>query len=71
MTTDEPKISLAQQIEEVHYELGQRKNVYERIANQHPRRRSELNYHVARMEAVLATLEWLRENEEKIKAAAL
>jgi len=49
-------ISLAQQIDEVKYELGQRARVYPRICIKEPARQSELAYHVDRMEAVLRTL---------------
>lgn len=62
------KISLGQQIEEVDYELGQRAKVYPRLAAKEPGRRSELDYHVRRMQAARATLAWLQENEEAIRA---
>lgn len=60
-------ISLAQQIEEIDYELEQRRKVYPRIAAKEPRRRSELEYHVARLTAVRDTLLWLARHESEIK----
>lgn len=60
-------ISLAQQIEELQYELGQRARVYPGIERKDPRRASENAYHVARMTAALATLSWLAEHEALIK----
>ena len=62
------KILLAQQIEEVDYELSQRAKVYPRLEQKEPRRKSELAYHVQRMEAVRASLMWLQEHEAKIRA---
>jgi hypothetical protein len=64
------KVSLNQQIEEVIYELDQRARVYPRLASSGKGRESELNYHVLRMKAVLTTLEWLRDNEGRIRAKA-
>lgn len=63
------KISLDQQIEEVVYELRQRDTVYPKLLSRNPGRRSELAYHVERLMAVRATLTWLRENEDEIRAA--
>lgn len=60
------KISISQQIEEVEYELKQRASVYERIIANHPSRRAELEYHVARMKAVLESLEWARDNRPHV-----
>lgn len=62
------RISLTAQIAEVEYELGQRATVYPRIAQKSPNRRSELELHVERMQAVEATLQWLRENETDVRA---
>ncbi|MBX3447532.1 MAG: hypothetical protein KF765_12330 [Parvibaculaceae bacterium] len=45
-------VSLRAMIEEVEYELGQRKAVYARIGAAHPKRKSELEFHMKRMEAV-------------------
>lgn len=61
------KISLHAQIEEIDYELGQRRNVYARIASSDPKRRSELDYHVLRLEAVRDTLLWLQQHEALIR----
>ncbi|MDO8837997.1 MAG: hypothetical protein Q7V31_03650 [Parvibaculum sp.] len=52
--------SIAQQIEEVEREIELRKRVYERIAASKPREKSTLEYHMARMQAVLATLRKLQ-----------
>lgn len=62
------KISLNQQIEEVRYELEQRAKVYPRIASSEPRRRAELEYHVARMEAALQSLLWLEQHRDQVIA---
>jgi predicted site-specific integrase-resolvase len=59
--------SVRQQIEEIDYELVQRKNVYARIASSDPKRKSELDYHVTRLEAVRDTLIWLQDHERLIK----
>jgi hypothetical protein len=61
-------VSLAQQIEEVEYELKQRANVYANIARRVPHRQSELDFHVARLQAVLATLRWLETHNDEIRA---
>jgi hypothetical protein len=60
-------ISLAQQIEELEYELKQRAKVYPNIERKEPRRTSELAYHVSRMTAAIATLKWLEAHELLIK----
>lgn len=60
------KVSISQQIEEVEYELEQRKKVYERIISNHPSRRSELAYHTLRMEGVLESLQWNRDNRADV-----
>lgn len=62
------RISLSQQIDEIDYELGQRSRVYPGLATSKKRRQSELDYHVARLEAVRATLVWLAAHEVEIKA---
>lgn len=61
------KVSLAQMIEEVDYELHQRERVYPNIERKEPRRKSELAYHVERMTAVRDTLQWLQENEADVR----
>lgn len=60
------KISLNQQLEEVERELGERKTVYARIASSHPSKRSQLDYQMARMQAVRDTLVWLRDNRTRV-----
>lgn len=60
---------LTQQIEEVERELALRKEVYPRWVGSGKMRQSVADYHMARMESVLKTLQWLMENETKVKAA--
>lgn len=62
------RISLGQQIEELDYELDQRSSVYPGLARTGKRRQSELDYHVARLEAARATLAWLSAHEVEIRA---
>lgn len=65
------KFSLRQQIEELDYELGQRRNVYPRIISREPRKENELNMHVDRLKAVKATLfaiSLMPDVQEKIEA---
>lgn len=62
-------VSLNQQIEEVDRELAQRARVYPRLVGQGKLRQSVADYHVKRMQAVKATLEWLRDNEAAVRAA--
>lgn len=64
-------VSIAQQIEEIDYELGQRANVYPRIAAKEPRRKAELDYHVARLQAARTTLVWLRDHRAQLVQTAL
>lgn len=61
------KISLNQQIEEVERELAMRARVYPGLVSRSKLSQSIADYHVARMRAVKATLEWLRDNETEIK----
>lgn len=63
------KISLNQQIEEIERELGQRERVYPRLVATGKLKRTIAGYQVERMQAAKSTLEWLRDNEDKIKAA--
>ncbi|HEY7302169.1 MAG TPA: hypothetical protein VH684_30110 [Xanthobacteraceae bacterium] len=58
-------ISLAQQIEEIDC----RRRVYPGLVRAGKRRQSELDYHVARLEAALRTLKWVEEHAEEIKRA--
>ncbi len=60
--------SLSQQIEEVEREIALRVDVYKRKYIGRDQSRGE--YHLARMRAVLATLQWLRENETDVRAYA-
>lgn len=61
------KFSLSAQIEEVDRELDQRSKVYPRLIAKREMRESIANMHVARLEAVRATLVWLQANETTIK----
>lgn len=62
------KITIGMQIEEVERELTQRASVYPRLVANKKLSQTKADYHVARMKAVLTTLEWLRDNEAAIKA---
>lgn len=64
------KVSIQAQLDEIDYELAQRKTVYARIAASNPSKAGENDLHVARMQAVRATLVWLRDNEASIKQRA-
>lgn len=66
----ERKISIDQQIEEVEREIKLREGVYPRQVTSGKMRQSVADFHIERMTAVLRTLQWLRENEEKIRAKA-
>jgi hypothetical protein len=61
------KISIGQQIEEVQRELVQREKVYPRLVTAGKLKRSHAEYQTERMRAVLATLQWLSDNEAAIK----
>jgi hypothetical protein len=61
------KISIDQQIEEVERELAERSRVYPRLVAKGTLRKSVAEYHVERLNAALATLKWLRDNELLIK----
>lgn len=63
------KHSITAQIEEVDRELRLRAQVYPRLIRKGDMRQSVADMHVDRMQAVLATLRWLQENEAKVKAA--
>jgi hypothetical protein len=64
-----PKPSIDQQIAEVKRELALRKNVYEKRVQNRQMKLPEAELHTSRMEAVLATLEYMRDNREVIIAA--
>ena len=57
--------SLAQMIDEVRFELNMRSSTYPSRIHRKLMRQSEADYHVARMKAVLATLEELQRQESK------
>lgn len=61
------KISLNQQIEEVDHELSMRERVYPGLISRGKLSRSKAEFHVERMRAVKATLQWLADNEAEIK----
>lgn len=62
------KISLNLQIDEVTRELNQRRGVYPRMVAKGTMKQSLADYQMERLEAVKATLEWLRENETDVRA---
>jgi hypothetical protein len=62
------KVPLSEMIAEVEREIERRKDTYPRIAGPEGFK-AEIALHIRRMEAVLATLQWLQENEDRIKAA--
>lgn len=64
------KVSIQAQIDEIDYELDQRKAVYARIAASNPAKGRENEMHVERMKAVRGTLVWLQQNEAAIKQRA-
>jgi hypothetical protein len=61
-------VSLAQQIEEIDYELGQRRGVYGRLVASGKMRQAVADYHMHRLEAARRTLDWLRQHEAELKA---
>lgn len=65
--TPRKRSSVEGQIQEVKYELDQRKKVYDRLVRNGSLRQSEADLHTQRMEDVLNTLEWLRDNKELIQ----
>jgi len=60
-------VSLAQQIEEVERELSARASVYARMYIKGTLRQSHGEFYEMRMQAVLKTLQWLKENEREIR----
>jgi hypothetical protein len=62
-------ISLAQQIEEVEREIKLRESAFQSYGRAGKMRSSEVEFHIARMKAVLTTLRWLQANEVAIRAA--
>lgn len=61
------KINLAQQIDEVKSEIAMRERVYPRMIGSGKLSQRKADFQIERMKAVLATLEWLVANEDKIK----
>ena len=60
------KITLDEQIAEVAREVALRRNVYPQFVGRGKMEQAEADLHFARMEAVLATLTWLRENRSAV-----
>lgn len=61
--------TLSAQIQEVQREIQQRERIYAREVRSGRMRQGVADEHMLRMRCVLRTLEWLRENETKIRAA--
>lgn len=61
------KVSINQQIEEVELELKYRSEVYPRLVEARKKKKSAAEYQMQRMEAVLATLKWVKANEVEIR----
>jgi hypothetical protein len=62
------KFSIHQQIDEVKREIRMREEVYPRQVRSGVLRQSIADYQMQRMKAVLATLEWVRDNETDVRA---
>lgn len=60
--------SISAQISEVKREIAKRNETYPRWVRTGKLRQSEADYHLAAMEAVLRTLEWNRDNRDKVIA---
>lgn len=65
------KISLRQQIEEIEREIGLREGVYARAVAAGKMRQSISDYHMARIKAALATLRYVEQHADAIRAAVL
>ncbi|NEW95482.1 hypothetical protein [Rhodopseudomonas sp. BR0G17] len=61
------KISLTSQIQEVASELNKRRSVYPRMIAARRIKQDLADYQMKRLDAVLATLQWLKENEAAIR----
>jgi hypothetical protein len=61
------KHSIDAQIEEVEFELSQRRNVYARIATTKPSQKSVNDMHEDRMRAVLWTLRWVKDHQVQLR----
>lgn len=64
-----PRITLDQQIAEVGREIGLRRQVYPGFIARGKLSKEEADGHLARMEAVYATLKWLKENRDAVMKA--
>lgn len=62
------KLSIHAQIEEVQREIELRRKVYPHQVATGKMRESVAALHIQRMEAVLTTLQWLRDNEAAIRS---
>ncbi|OAM73741.1 hypothetical protein [Devosia elaeis] len=62
------KVSIGAQIMEVEYELAMRRSVYQRQVSTGKMKRAEATLHTEQMEAVLATLKFVRDNEDDFRA---
>jgi anti-sigma factor RsiW len=62
------RCSIEAQIDEVEYELAQRRDVYPRLAAKHPSRASLYAMHEKRMRAVLGTLRWVKDHQVELRA---
>ena len=60
-------MNIRQQIMEVERELEFRSHVYPRMVSTGKMKRSDMLFRTQAMQAVKRTLEWLRDNEAKIK----
>lgn len=60
--------NIHQQIDEVERELRMRPGVYQTLVSRGKLRQAEADEHMARMNAVLETLKWCRDNREQLAA---
>lgn len=65
------KIGIDEQIAEVGREIGLRKSVYPGFVARGKLSQEEADQHLARMEAVYATLKWIRDNRASLVADEL
>ncbi len=65
------KFPLTHQIEEIEREIKLRENVYPGLVKKGSMRQSIADFHLGRMKAALATLQWVRDHEAEIKAALI
>ena len=62
------KFSISQQIEEIEREITLRERVYPNQVRTGAMRQSVADYHMNRIKAAKASLEWLRANETAVRA---